>query len=409
MHFMCNCDIIRKNRIYTCFFFKSMFFYINKEVVDMGKLQSDKLPEDGKCIESQGKVVKGVEEDVLKHISSVSHILLKEHLKASLLKIDNQDLVRKRVVLIASVLGFITFTAFAILQSNIIPFSNKNQITLFSNVFDFLALAVGLMFVLAALYNVFYLEKQRRKIEAQLKVLEGENTIESSKASKIADFCNKHANKVDLLGSIFTTTMQTIVIFCLTTTTIFQISQYPADCVFNVQGIVDTTGNILFVIAAGMFLLSYCIQQYKNKDKSGYKHNRQSTFIISAIFASMLLVCAGKIMFSFEATCGAIYTGHPGLFGDVLPLALIIRSLGMALFCVAYGLMLYNSTNANKQLKEEVDRGLLSKSLAAVDDSVSYNVSSVDDGQKAKVCPLPTILEESFSELMDESHKLIAM
>ncbi|WP_258011900.1 hypothetical protein [Ehrlichia ruminantium] len=373
----------------------------------MGKLQSDKLPEDGKCIESQGKVIKGVEEDVLKHISSVSSILLKEHLKTSLLKIDNQDLVRKRVVLIASVLGFITFTSFAILQSNIIPFSN-NQITLFSNVFDFLALAVGLMFVLAALYNVFYLERQRKKIETQLKVLEGENIIESSKASKIAGFCNRHANKVDLLGSIFTTTMQTIVIFCLTTTTIFQISQYPAGCVFNVQGIVDTTGNILFVIAAGMFLLSYCIQQYKNKDKSDYKHNRQSTFIISAIFASMLLVCAGKIMFSFEVTCGAIYTGHPGLFGDVLPLALIIRSLGMALFCVAYGIVLYNSTNANKQLKEEVNKGLLSKSLAAIDDSLC-NVSSFDEGQKAKVCPLPTILEESFSELMDESHKLIAI
>ncbi|GAT77803.1 putative integral membrane protein, partial [Ehrlichia ruminantium] len=68
---------------------------------------------------------------------------------------------------------------------------------------------------------------------------------------------------------------------------------------------------------------------------------------------------------------------------------------------------LYNNTNANKQLKEEVDKGLLNKSLAAVDGSVSHNVSNVDDGQKTKVCSLPTILEESFSEVINESRKLI--
>ena len=194
--------------------------------------------------------------------------------------------------------------------------------------------------------------------------------------------------------------MQIVVVFCLTIPTVFQLSKYPAGSIFNVQGIVDTIGNILFVLSAAMFLLSYCIQQYKNKDN--YKHNKQATFIISSICAAMLLVCIGKVLFSLEATCGAIYTGNPGLFGDSLPLALIIRSIGMAVFCIAYAFMVYNSICANKKLEAEVSGSNLNKGLSVV--NCTKIPQSVEDDQsigvlneKEEICA-PRCLDESLLE-----------
>ncbi|QGR02956.1 hypothetical protein EDL81_04995 [Ehrlichia ruminantium] len=360
----------------------------------------DDLPESSKA--EKAKAVSLICEDQEDKDEFTKRLLI-QHLKATFLKLDDQDIVRKKAVLTASAFGFMVFVAFAILQSNIIPFVNKNQMFIYSNVFDVMALLVGFAFILAALYNVFYLEGEKRRVDKQLKILQGEYVAETSKGGKVAKFLDKHANKVDLLGSVFTTTMQLIVILSLTLPGIINLSGYPVGSVFNIQGIVDTCGNILFVLAAGMFLLSYCIQQYKNKDKKDYKHNKQATFIMTALFSAMLLVCLGKIMFSLEATCGAIYTGHPGIFGDALPLALIIRSAGMLLFCVAYTLLLMNSIEANKQLRSEVSDSQLHSCL-------SYHMKNSDDvippitDQGPVTSIYPQVLEESLLEDVGKKH-----
>ena len=126
----------------------------------MGRLKSGKLPTDEKRTGSCSDIVNSVTKDVVELVEDKTELIKKDHLKAALLKIDNQDIVRKKAVLTASAVSFIVFCAFAILQSNIIPFSNKNHITLYANIFDYLALFIALTFLVASLYNVLYLEKR---------------------------------------------------------------------------------------------------------------------------------------------------------------------------------------------------------------------------------------------------------
>ena len=279
--------------------------------------------------------------------------------KNMLLHLDNQDLVRKRVVLTTSMLYIVVFVSFALMQSNLLKLS-KNQLTVFSNFMDIFALFLCLSFLLAAIFNVFYLEVKKSKIQEQIEKLEQQKSKKSN--SKFADFCDKHANKVDLLGSVCTSLMQTIAVFSLTIPTIFNCSKIPYGTAFNLQGIVDTIGNILFLIAAGMFLCSYLIRYVKDKNQNQKKESiyiksrfNKPAFILSTIFFGTFLIFAGKVLLSFECRSGPMYTGITGPLGmDIFPLALIVRAVGMLIFCIGYVAFLSNSVKENKILEREV-------------------------------------------------------
>ena len=296
----------------------------------------------------------------------------------TLLRLNRQDLTRRKIVLAASALYVVVYVSFILMQSNILRLS-KNQLTVFSNFMDFFALFLCLSFLVVSLYNVFYLEVEKNKIHEKLKKLDQKQGIEDKNHNdnKFADFCDKHGNKVDLLGSIFTTAMQAIAVFSLTIPTIFNCAQIPYGTAFNLQGIVDTVGNILFVISAGMFLCSYLIRYIQNKNKE--KVNKRSgfdekAFILGSLFFGILLVCAGKILLSFEARGGPMYTGAVGPFGmDILPLALIVRTIGMVIFCIGYVVLINSCVRENEQLADQINHARASGNA-----SLSLNVNDIE-------------------------------
>ena len=276
-----------------------------------------------------------------------------------LLKLNSQDLTRRKIILVTSVLYILIYVSFILMQSNALRLS-RDQLTIFSNFMDFLALFLCLSFLITGLYNVFYLEKEKNKINAKLKELDQEEKIgDKNSNSKFADFCDRHGNKVDLLGSVFTTMMQAVAVFSLTVPAIFNCSQIPYNTAFNLQGIVDTVGNILFVIAAGMFLCAYFIRYVQNQNREKfYKKSEfnEKAFILGSLFFGILLVCAGKVLISFETRGGPMYTGTVGPFGmDVLPLALIIRTIGMVIFCVGYAVLVNSCAKDNEKLTDKIN------------------------------------------------------
>ncbi|KJV63514.1 MULTISPECIES: hypothetical protein [Ehrlichia] len=279
-----------------------------------------------------------------------------EQYYGSLLKLNRQDLIRKNFIMGVSVFYTLVFISFAIMQSGALKLT-RNQLTFFSNLMDYIALFLCLSFLISGLFNVLYLEKEKKAISDKLKQIDQKKLAKIEKKSiriKCADFLDNHANKVDLAGAFFTTGMQALAVFSLTLPSIFDVSRIPTGTAFNLQGIIDTVGNILFTIAAAMFLISYVMRCKKNKDgKSPYNMTR--LLVISGIFFGTFLVFAGKVLLSFETRSGAIYTGSTGPFGmDILPVALIIRSVGMAMFCIAYAMMIYCSIKEVQELSGKV-------------------------------------------------------
>ncbi|WP_144445943.1 hypothetical protein [Ehrlichia muris] len=297
---------------------------------------------------------------------------LKQQYYSTLLKLNRQDLIRKKFIMGVSVFYTLVFISFAIMQSGVLKLK-RNQLTFFSNFMDYLALFLCLSFLIAGLFNVLYLEKEKKAINDKLEQLDQKQLAKKEKKSisiKFADFLENHANKVDLAGTFFTTGMQALAIFSLTLPSIFDVSKIPTGTVFNLQGIVDTIGNILFTIAAAMFLLSY-MMRCKNDKNGNLVYNKTRVLVVSGIFFGTFLVFAGKVLLSFETRSGAIYTGNTGPFGmDILPVALIIRAVGMAMFCVAYAMMIYCS------IKEVQLSGKVSINDRDVDDSDISGVSS---------------------------------
>ncbi|WP_158298166.1 hypothetical protein [Ehrlichia chaffeensis] len=278
-----------------------------------------------------------------------------------LLKLDRQDLIRKKIVMVTSVLYFVVFVSFAVMQSGVLDLT-QNQLTLFANFMDYLALFLCVTFLIAGLYNVLYLEREKRKVNEKLKRISQDQFDErvNPTSIKFANFCETHANKFDLAGTFCTTIMQAIAVFSLTLPAIFDVSKIPVDTAFNLQGIVDTVGNILFTIAAGMFLCSYMIKCNKNKNKDGKStYSVAQSLVLTSLFFGTFLILAGKVLLSFETRGGAMYTGVLGPLGmDAFPMALIVRAVGMAIFCFGYGLMLYMSTQQHDKLSNEVRNGL---------------------------------------------------
>ncbi|MGN7618857.1 MAG: hypothetical protein ACTJLM_02660 [Ehrlichia sp.] len=306
-----------------------------------------------------------------------------QHYKRTLLRLDNQDLFRKKVIMTASMLYVLVFFSFILIQSNILKLS-KNQTTIFANTMDLLALFLCLAVLLTSLYNVFYLEKEKGKIYDRLKDIEQpykarKQEIKSS-STKFADFCDRHGNKVDMLGSIFTTVMQAVVILSMTLPGIFDHSEIPRGTVFNLQGIVDTAGNIFFVLAAAMFLCSYLIRYNKSKEKEAIKNRfDKKSFILYSLFFGCLLVCAGKVLLSFETRGGPMYTGSVGPLGvDILPLGLMIRAVGMLIFCIGYAVLLSTHINENRKLENEV--------MSLSDSCESSTCSESDCSSEFKQC-----------------------
>ena len=296
--------------------------------------------------ESKGKFKR----DTYHDLSSILSI----HHHHSLLKVNRQDLLRKSFIMGVSISYTLVFISFAIMQSGILKLT-PNQLTFFSHSMDFLALFLCLSFLLSGLLNVLYLEKERRIIRKRLEQIDKYQLAkEKNKLAivKFADFLDNNANKVDLAGAFFTTVMQALAIFSLTLPSVFDVSKVPTSTVFNLQGIVDTTGNILFTVAAAMFLLSYVIRCKKDKNT---KLDNSQLAVVSGIFFGTFLVFAGKVLLSFETRSGAIYTGNAGPFGmDVIPVALITRAVGMAIFCIAYAMMIYCSVKEVKKLNKKV-------------------------------------------------------
>ncbi|AHX04521.1 hypothetical protein EHF_0020 [Ehrlichia japonica] len=261
-------------------------------------------------------------------------------------------------------------------------------------------------FLISGLLNVLYLEKERKEINRKLELLDQEKIDKKKPISiKVADFLDDHASKVDLAGAFFTTGMQALAIFSLTLPSIFDVSKVPTGTVFNLQGIVDTVGNILFTIAAAMCLLSYVVRC--KKDKNGKSaHNMTRLLVISGIFSGTFLVFAGKVLLSFETRGGAIYTGNTGPFGmDTLPVALIIRTVGMAIFCVAYAMMIYCSVKEGKELSDKVHSYDCYNGLD--NDSVCSSVSSLPS-KSSMPSMLSTSSTSSISgvlEVVDHSRK----
>ena len=311
--------------------------------------------------------------------------ILRQYYYRNLLKLNRQDLIRKNLIMCVSVFYILVFISFAIMQSGVLKLT-RNQLTFFSNFMDYLALFLCLSFLISGLVNVLYLEKEKKAVNYKLKQLDQDQLARKKFIStKVASFLENHANKVDLAGAFFTTGMQALAIFSLTLPSIFDVSRIPTGTVFNLQGIVDTVGNILFTIAAAMFLISYVMRCKKNKDgKSPYNMTR--LLVVSGIFFGTFLVFAGKVLLSFETRSGAIYTGNTGPFGmDILPVALIIRAVGMAMFCVAYAMVIYCSIKEVRELSDKV-----SINDRDVDDSDISSVSSDMDG----VCDLASCVEK---------------
>lgn len=275
-------------------------------------------------------------------------------LNYSLYKLNSQDLARRKIVMIVSVLYALVFASGAVLQSGIFGISKEKTI-FFGYLVEFVALLLCISFLVAGLYNVFYIEKERRKLQDKIRKCEGQYDVVSF-SDDVAEFCDNHANKFDLAGGFLTTFMQGIAVFSLMVTTMFDVTKVPYGTAFNLQGIVDTAGNILFLVAASMFLISYLIRCKNSKNRNGKSSGSPAqSFIFGSIFFGTFLIFAGKVLLSFECRAGAIYTDSLGPFGmDALPLGFITRCIGMMIFCVGYALMLHFSIKSNKELSEKV-------------------------------------------------------
>ncbi|AAZ68969.1 hypothetical protein [Ehrlichia canis] len=275
-------------------------------------------------------------------------------LNYSLYKLNSQDVTRKKIVLAVSLLYALVFASGAILQSGILGISKENTIFLGCLV-EFVALLLCISFLVTGLYNVLYIEKERKKLNEKIKKCKGQyDTVSFS--NDVAEFCDGHANKFDLTGGFLTTIMQAVAVFSLMVTTMFDVTKIPYGTAFNLQGIVDTVGNIFFLIAASMFLISYLIRCKNSKDRDGRSSGSPAqAFIFSSIFFGTFLIFAGKVLLSFECRAGAMYTNSLGPFGmDALPLGFITRCIGMMIFCTGYALMLHFSIKSNKELSAKV-------------------------------------------------------
>ncbi|CEI85166.1 hypothetical protein DRF75_01945 [Ehrlichia minasensis] len=290
-----------------------------------------------------------------KKASGLSKEQRKAQLEFSLYKLNSQDLARKKIVMAVCVLYALVFASGAILQSGVMGLS-KDKTLFLGCLAEFVALLLCISFLVTGLYNVLYIEKERARLQAQLKKCEEKEDEIVSFSDDVAGFCETHANKFDLTGGFLTTIMQAIAVFSLMVPSIFNVSNIPVNTAFNLQGIVDTVGNIFFLIAASMFLLSYIIRCKNSKDRDGKSSGSPAqSFIFGSIFFGTFLILAGKVLLSFECRSGAMYTGNLGPFGmDSLPLGFITRAIGMAIFCIGYALMLYYSVKANEELEKKV-------------------------------------------------------
>ncbi|KJV69392.1 hypothetical protein [Candidatus Neoehrlichia procyonis] len=282
-------------------------------------------------------------------------------------KDKERNYIRQIAIMFSSIL-FVSIWISCILFPNInISVVTKKQLYMF---IEILALSGCYVFLACGLILVGHIGKKRQHLGMLLTTINPDHVkklglqsylcksyVEAhSKREKIIKILNNHCNKVDLCGTTFTTSMQTISVInkiMITCGLLFDVCSISISKKFNLQGVVDIIGNILFFSSTLMLLTSNILQNSVNKSKGEYQKSEDKKTTLSLINISMgaALILFGKVLVALEDTKSISYN-FLGLDKNI-SLGLIVRVFGMIIFCIGYGFIIYkNRCDISKTGKE---------------------------------------------------------
>ncbi|QXK92335.1 hypothetical protein HL033_02195 [Neoehrlichia mikurensis] len=309
----------------------------------------------------------------LKTQNDVMSIIILYMVLERLKNVKKINYLRQIAVQVGSALFTFAWLMFLVLPHVNINVAIKNKIFRAS---EFIALLGCYIFFVCGLTLIGYIEREQKKCDEvalhlmqleQLKALGLQsytdmqfNKIADTREKRIIKFLSNHGNKFDLFGTSLTTIMQTIScvsLLLMVCGNSFDISKFPESTKFNLQGIVDTIGNIFFFTSTFMFLVANLLQNRAKHYKS--PDDKKVTLALTSICLGAALILLGKILVSLEAKNNISY----GLGMNGISVGIITRIVGMALFCMAYAFMMHKNRQDISKVEAKINELQVCKSL----------------------------------------------